>query len=81
MTTLEEAAFAGDEAAFADLAGRHRRELHVHCYRMLGSSHDGDESTHRGDFLDLLLDKPLHELVRGEVVLVACPLCQLIDGR
>lgn len=31
------AAKAGDEAAFAELAERHRRELHVHCYRLLGS--------------------------------------------
>ncbi len=26
-----------DEPAFSGLAERHRRELHVHCYRMLGS--------------------------------------------
>ena len=29
------AAIAGDEPAFAALTERHRRELHVHCYRML----------------------------------------------
>src|SRR5690348_4699574 len=28
---------AADEAAFTDQLQRHRRELHVHCYRMLGS--------------------------------------------
>jgi DNA-directed RNA polymerase specialized sigma24 family protein len=28
---------AGDESAFTELAERHRRELHVHCYRMLAS--------------------------------------------
>ncbi|WP_433159373.1 RNA polymerase subunit sigma-70 [Kribbella sp. CA-247076] len=44
MTTLEEAAFAGDEAAFAGLAGRHRRELHVHCYRMLASFDDAEDA-------------------------------------
>ena len=32
------AAVAGDEGAFATLTARHRRELHVHCYRMLASS-------------------------------------------
>ena len=28
---------ATDHAAFTELLQRHRRELHVHCYRMLGS--------------------------------------------
>jgi len=39
-----EAAFAGDEAAFGDLAERHRRELHVHCYRMLASYDDAEDA-------------------------------------
>ena len=34
---------AGDEAAFAELLARHRRELHLHCYRMLGSVTDADD--------------------------------------
>jgi RNA polymerase sigma-70 factor (TIGR02960 family) len=37
------AATAGDEAAFATLVDRHRRELHVHCYRMLGSFEEAED--------------------------------------
>jgi RNA polymerase sigma-70 factor (TIGR02960 family) len=38
-----EAAKAGDGPAFAELVGRHRRELHVHCYRMLGSFEEAED--------------------------------------
>ena len=31
------------EAAFTELAERHRRELHVHCYRMLGNFDEAED--------------------------------------
>jgi RNA polymerase sigma-70 factor (ECF subfamily) len=34
---------AGDQDAFAALCQRHRRELHVHCYRMMGSFEDAED--------------------------------------
>src|SRR5213592_515309 len=38
---------------------------------VLGAGDHGEQVVHRGDLLDLLLDEPLHELLGGEVVLLA----------
>src|SRR3954468_17480443 len=32
-----------DQAEFTAMAERHRRELHVHCYRMMGNFQDAED--------------------------------------
>ena len=48
MTANAEAALAraraGDEEAFRDLTDPHRRELHLHCYRILGTMQDAEDA-------------------------------------
>jgi hypothetical protein len=45
---LVTAATSGDETAFGTLAERYRRELRVHCYRMLGSFEESEAADVRG---------------------------------
>jgi RNA polymerase sigma factor (sigma-70 family) len=43
-TDLIDRARAGDEQAFGELVGPYRREMQVHCYRILGSALDAEDA-------------------------------------
>ena len=43
-SALVELARSGDELAFERLLAPHRRAVHLHCYRLLGSLHDADDA-------------------------------------
>jgi RNA polymerase sigma-70 factor (TIGR02960 family) len=44
ITDLISRATAGDEEAFRQLVNPYRRELHVHCYRILGSTEEAEDA-------------------------------------
>jgi RNA polymerase sigma-70 factor (ECF subfamily) len=43
LSDIEVVIRAGDERAFTEIVDRHRRELQVHCYRMVGSLQDAED--------------------------------------
>ncbi|MBW8872952.1 MAG: RNA polymerase subunit sigma-70, partial [Leifsonia sp.] len=43
-TALLDRARSGDDRAFAQLVTPHRRELELHCYRILGSRSEAEDA-------------------------------------
>ena len=78
------AARAGDESAFAALVERHRRELLVHCYRMLGSLEESEDLVQE-TFLRAWKNLPRFEgrsTLRAWLYRIATNAClDVLDGR
>jgi RNA polymerase sigma-70 factor (ECF subfamily) len=43
LSDLDKAIRHGDQTGFVAIVERHRRELQVHCYRMIGLLHDAED--------------------------------------
>ena len=71
------AASGGEESAFASLTERHRRELHVHCYRMLASFDEAEDAVQE-TFLRAWRNRETFEgdaLVRAWLYRIATNVC------
>src|SRR5260221_8376316 len=77
-------AIGGDEGAFASLTERHRRELHVHCYRMLASFDEAEDAVQE-TFLRAWRSRETFEgdaLFRAWLYRIATNVClDMIRGR
>ena len=74
---------SGDEAAFVAMTERFRRQLHVHCYRMLGSFDEAEEVVQE-TFLRAWRARRAFEgraLLRGWLYRIATNACLDVIGR